>query len=256
MSKKCPKCGYHTDDDSAKFCNICGQALEYEADKSDFEYDFGACTQTDGNTGINGAFVQPDISGVFEEEPMYVATTIDSNKANQLKKNVYSWSIFLIVISILRFLSTFLAIDDVNEIKEYLPLYSVYDGEIFSALNLYVNVFYVEIAVLLIFIALAIALVVFSVKMNKKVFPVLDDKIFDESKKAFIISLVTLIVVVVYIILEIVIISDMFKLSKLLDGVMSDVAITVGSFVGDVLILAGSVICMINSLQLSKCKKQ
>ena len=258
MSKFCPKCGCR-EEDSARFCHICGQSLIEENTKSegDFEYDFGADEAKDDSPFAFDESVQSNpapfvYEGPLEEARPYIATKIPNGKANQLRKNLFSWAIFLIVICALRFIFIFVGLDSANSISDSLKYFS---GDLLNALQSYVNVYYSEFAILFVFLACAIALIVLATKVNKHVFPVQDDAVFKESKQTFIAAVVTLVVVAIYFILEMAAVILSAKISVMLDEDVLTVSQSTGAVIADVLLLTGAIICTVCSASLSRCRQ-
>ncbi|MCM1306004.1 MAG: hypothetical protein NC037_01890 [Bacteroides sp.] len=249
MSKKCPNCGYQESDDST-VCHICGSALVEDRSNDDFNYDFGEQPAQSVGTGYVGAMNNDfnvnaaNLNGV----PMKISDV----KAMKYKKNLYSWSTSLIVICVLRFVLTFLSLEDVQDLKELLPLF---EGDmLYAPLNGIVTVFYFALVVLVLFLAASIVLTVFAQKVNKCPIPPQDDKLFEHSKKAFYVSIATTVVVVLYFILEICALVYDMQLSELVDA-SSNAAELAGSIVVDILLVVGAITCLISSLKLSKSKQ-
>ena len=251
MSKKCPNCGYQESDEST-VCHICGSMLVEDKPSDDFNYDFGSQPvenqsvnigfNNGANSGFNNGFVNPN------EVPMKIAPA----KAVKLKKNLYSWSTTLIVICVLRFVFTFLALEDVRDIQELLPLF---EGDmLYAPLSGFVTVFYIALVVLVLFLASSIVLTIFSQKVNKCQIPPQDNSLFEHSKKAFFASIATVAVVVVYFILEICSVLYDAQLNDML-GTTSSLGETAGAIVVDILLIAGAIICLFSSLKLSKSKQ-
>ena len=251
MSKKCPNCGYQESDEST-VCHICGATLVDDNPSQDFNYDFGAqpvenqnanISFNDGsNVGVNNTFVNPN------EVPMKIAPA----KAAKLKKNLFSLSSSLIVICIIRFVFTFLSLEDVRDIQEYIPLF---EGDmLYAPLTGFVSVYYIALVVLVLFLAASIVLMIFSQKVNKCQIPPQDNSLFDNSKKAFFAAIATTAVVAVYFILEICALVYDLQLTEMLDASL-DLAETAGALVVDVLLVGGAITCLLSALKLSKSKQ-
>ena len=254
MSKKCPNCGYQESDD-ASVCHICGSALvEDKSSQDDFNYDFGAQptqNQPSGfgfgdanNVGANNAFVNPN------EVPMKIAPA----KAAKLKKNLVSWSTSLIVICIIRFVFTFMELDDVNELNGMLAELKIWDPILYGPVSSYVSVYYVALVVLVLFVAAAVVLTIFSQKVNKCPIPPQNDDLFNHSKKAFFASIAITAVVVIYFILEVCSLIFYMQLCDMINE-SPELAETAGALVVDVLLVAGAITCLFSSLKLSKSKQ-
>ncbi len=295
MKKVCPKCGYSDESGQTKFCSICGAALVedksddngYEFDFSDserdderysydtesqsgivndgedFEFNFGAqnaqnqgdCNaygQNGSNSYQQGGYCM-NADSYASQETDCVPIKIDDRRANKLKKDLFTWTIYLIFVSILRFIFIFTDMDDINEIRSAIPYF---EGEpIYNTLNGLVSCYYAEIVVLVLILAASITLTVFCVKLNKYVFPVHDDSVFADAKKAFYASIATLAVVAVYFIIEVISIVITLRIDAYLDADTSSFSQLVMPFIVDVLLLVGAIISCVNSRKLATCKQ-
>lgn len=241
MAKKCPNCGYENQNE-ANFCEACGNPLPKT---EDFEYNFGADMQN--ATAANIAM------SVQQEQENFIPIKIETKKANKLKKDLFSWSIFLIVFCALRFVFTFAVIGEVGEISQMLPQIS---GDIKAVLQEYVNVYYVSIVFLTIGLASAIALVVYTTKCNQIHFPVNDEKVFAHYKSALIASIIALVVAAIYFILELSMVGIEKDMSAYLGEDVLSTTQLVGAFIGDILMLCGAIVCVVNSARLANCREK
>lgn len=266
MSKKCPQCGFNESDD-AKVCHICGGPLVEEYNFSnneapsafepinnnnkvgddDFDYDFGASADATDGAGFNSMSFQ------VPQQPEGIPLTISDGKANKLKKTLYSWSSSLLALCVMRFIFTFISLSDISEINEMLPAFlnTIY----YDSLNISVKLYYAAIVVLVLFLVAAIALMIFSSKVNRHLFPVQDDSVFEDSKKAFFASIATVVVVVAYFAVEIIALVNNFQMQELFGEQLMSFGETAAATIVDVMMVAGSVLCMVCALKLSKCKR-
>ncbi len=232
-------------------------------DGEDFEFNFGA--QNAQNVGEYNAYGQSgsdpyqqngynrNMGAFASQETNSVPIKMDDRRANKLKKDLFSWTVYLIFVSILRFIFIFTDMDDINDIRSSLP---IFEGEpIYNTLNTLVSSYYAEIVILVLILAASITLTVFCVKLNKYIFPVQDDAVFADAKKTFYASLATLVAVSVYFIIEIICIVVTLRLDAYLEAETSSMSDLIAPFVVDVLLLTGAIIACVNSRKLATCKQ-
>ena len=276
MSKICPNCGY-TDSDDAKTCHICGKPLVAEnKPEDDFDYDFGGAQQqsqasdidalgVDSNTEQN--VFSEDEQKMFEQlkfkrehaadigigEEAVVPIKMSDAKANKMKKNLVSLTSSLTLICIIRFVLSFMDIDDYKEIQFMLPTFE--GTEFYGVFKSIVYIYYASFVILALILVAAIIQFIFSYKANKYTFPVKDDGVFDECRKAFYVSIATAVLVLIYFIIEIVALGDMFKMQAMMDEKVWNITDIAVPLVIDIFLLVSAGMHLASALKLSKCKQ-
>lgn len=242
MRKKCPYCGCENEAEVVKFCQACGREIP---ENSGFEYDFGGQQQT-----------APYANFTPTPESNYIPLNIENKKANKMKNNVFGWSIFFIVIGILRFISILSGMSDVSDLQVFLDTQSM-SSQLRAVLERYVSMCYVDVAVTLVLLVMCILLVVFVVKTKKINFPVSVDSVFGLFKKNFIISAVLLVCTLVYFVMEIAVVVVTVQAYNAIDQSLNlmQIAMLGGSFAGDILLIVGAIICTVQSKKLANCRR-
>ena len=258
MSKICPNCGF-TESDDAKTCHICGKPLvDNNNAAQDFDYDFGANSAPQQPSDINNASVNLNQNfsqnvNVDMNGESIVPINMSDAKANKLKKNLVTIPSSIFVICIMRFVLAFMDLEDIKRMQWYIPMFE--GTEFYSAFKLIIDMYYASIVILAFIVVAAIVECIFSYKVNKYVFPVKDDTVFNESKKAFYVSIVTVAVVAVYFIIEIIALINMYKMETLDSEIifsLTDIAIPL---IIDIFLVVGAVMHMASARMLSKCKR-
>ena len=244
MSKRCPNCGYKESDDS-NICHICGATLVDDNSSQDFEYDFGA--QPVGNQSANFSFNDDNNANPFE-----VKMSLTPVQAVKCKKNLTSWSSFLIVICIIRFVIAFISIQDIQAMQDMIS--GVEWDMLLEPINGYTTVFYFDLAVLALFLVASIVLMMFAQKVNRCQIPPQDNSLFERSKKALFASIAILVVVVAYVVLEVCLIVYDAAICEMINTSPA-LAQNAGSLVVDALMIFGAITCLLSSLRLSKSRQ-
>lgn len=243
MRKKCPYCGCENEAEVVKFCQACGREIP---ENSGFEYDFGGQQQTAPYANVTPA-----------PESNYIPLNIENKKANKMKNNVFGWSIFFIVIGILRFISILTGVDDIEYLQNFLDTNTSISDKIYYAIQDYIMIYYVDIVVTLLLLVMCVLLIVFVAKTKKINFPVSDDSVFGLFKKNFIVSAVLLVCTIVYLVMEVVVVVFTMNAYNAIDAkfTLMQTAMLGGSFAGDILLIVGAIICTVQSKKLANCRR-
>lgn len=273
MSKICTKCGISESDD-AKYCHICGAPLvadnselssepdfgsQFSTEESpsdpivhdtdDFEYEFKDSAENSFNTASNTV----NISFENAVQQPVVPITMDDSKANRLVKSLLSMTQSVFIICILRFIYMFIELGDLQDIKDVVPLFE--NTPLYAPLNTSIDLYYAGAVILALLLVATIAQFIFVNKGRKYRFPVQDCSVFEDSKKAFYVSIATSLIAVVYFIIEIIALFNNREIEKWLEEEIMTWSELAVALVFDCIIVAMAVGSMVSALRISRCKK-
>ena len=274
MSKICKKCGL-SEPDEAKYCHICGAPLVADDsgissetdfhsqlnteekpvestvnDTGDFEYDFKDPDESTLNTASN------TVNNSFEipfQPPTSIPITIENAKANKIVMSLLSMTQSVFVICILRFVYMFINLGDLQHLNDLVPWFE--NTPLYAPLNTSIDLYYAGAVILAFLLAVSIVQCMFVYKVKKHKFPVQDDSVFNESKKAFYVSIATSIIAVVYFIIEIIALFNNREMEKWLEEEIMTWSELAVALVFDCIIVAMAVGSMVSALKISRCKK-
>lgn len=245
MIKRCPNCGYENQDatGNAAFCEACGQPL---LQSDDYECDFGAYHKPVSVSEKNEF-------GTSKEDENSIRINLPINRANRLNLDLFTWSVLLTVFCAIRFVFQSIGIKDVSEIKLAL---SDFTGELHNMLSSFVSVYYSCLVVVLVCFGMSVVLIAFVSKIKRVKFPVKDKAVFSEYRRIFVASVFATVLTTVYFILEISSVVIVKRINELTVESVYSLSQEIGAIIGDVIILFGALICMMNSARLANCRKE
>lgn len=242
MKIHCSKCGaeFEALNSGVIACPYCG--CEQFVDKANDDADefFGDYTPA----------YQPVQQFYEPVKPAYHSSFGDDAKSNKAVKTLFGFSIAILVLCVLRFISGLTGIDDIDIIAQSLPEFS--GTQLYQPMSAYVAFSYAELALLVVLFVCSIVLAYFVCKVYKNKFPVSDENVFATYKKAFIASCVFTGAMVIYAVVEVVGIVLISILEKLLEEQIVLFGFKFGVILGAALLLAFGIISLVYLKKLSK----
>lgn len=250
MIRRCPNCGCEVSDD-ANFCGNCGGKLDMDDEPIFSEFPDETVTAENSADGAQNVVNSINYGYETPAEPNYVATKIAPEKANKYKKEIFSWSIFILVASALGLIFNLANLEDTIAVQELLPqIADVYYGMFKTA----VDVYYAGVVLLILLLAAGVAFLIFTVKLNKFAFPVQDEKVFGVASKAFYASVAVTVFLAALVVVEVIAVINTVKMQMAFDDI--DLGIGTGAFslIKDIIVLGGTALTMVFTLKIARSK--
>lgn len=230
-------------------CSNCGAEVDVQGNVANCPYCGNQLVVADAgidNYFDNVAPAQPQVSDEY-------ARSVEKNdkKLKKAVKELFSWSIFLLVIGLLRLFFGLLGLADVEAVESELP--SLVGTIYYDPLKSYVSVATAE-TILHLFIAVcACVMVVFTSKLKKT--DVYSKDLEKVNLKVFITSCVMAAILLAYFIVEICAVVGTYKIYdlELLD--VDSLGTSFSSFVWTILLVVGGVMSILYSVRLHKQAK-
>lgn len=236
MKVICPNCGAQVNaEGSVVECPYCGNQIFVANPDGDMDNFFD---------NVNTPETQP--SDVY-------AQTVNKNdkKLKKAVKELFSWSILLLVIGILRLFTGLFGLEDIQAIEEMLP--SLVGTVYYAPINSYLSLATTETIMHILIIICSIMLVVFASRLKKT--DIYSKELGSVNIKVFIASCITAVILLAYLIVEICIVSKTMELIKL-EAIDEDgVSTMFSSLVWTIIFVVGGVMCILYSTRLHKQSK-
>lgn len=250
MKIVCNHCGADFDSSEVQSgkCPYCGSLVQ----------DGGAQSE-ESSQGTNPDTFFEDIK-LEEAKPVYVPVAPEYHcsfpndaKANKAVKDSFVCTIILLVLGIIRTISSVINIPDIVQLKGQLS--ELVGTELYAPLNSYISVGYAELALHISIVAVAIVMLVFGLKVRKVRFPLADDSAFADFKKVFYVAIAMTVLMVAYVIVEVIAYGAISAIEELTDKDFIEPGFLTGSIIGVFIFVICAVGVLIESLKLSKEKK-
>lgn len=231
-------------------CSNCGAEVDVQGNASKCPYCGSVITCNQSQTdGVDNYFdnIAPQPSDAY-------VRSVDKNdkKLKKSVKNLFSWSVLLLVIGVLRLFTGFLTLETNEYIESQLP--ELIFDPISAYLSLYLSLSTAEI-ILHLFIAICGAvLVVFASKLKK--IDIYSQDLQPASLKVFIVSCIMAVILVAYLIVEICMVNTMVNLIDVGYIEADSLTTTFSSLVWTVILVVGGALCVVESVRLAKQAKK
>lgn len=231
MKVTCSNCGAEVDvQGNVAKCSYCGSII--------------TCNQSQADC-VDNYFdnIAPQPSDAY-------ARTVDMNdkKLKKSVKNLFSWSVLLLVIGVLRLFTGLMTLETNEYIESQLP------ELIFDPISAYLSLSTAE-TILHLFIAICGAvLVVFASRLKKT--DIYSQDLQSASLKVFVASCIMAVILIAYLIVEICIVNTMVNLVGVGYVEADSLTTTFSSLVWTVIVVVGGALCVVESVRLAKQAKK
>lgn len=223
-------------------CSNCGAEVDVQGNVAKCPYCGSIITCNQSQTDcVDNYFdnIAPQPSDAY-------ARTVDRNdkKLKKSVKNLFSWSVLLLVIGVLRLFTGLMTLETNEYIESQLP------ELIFDPISAYLSLSTAEI-ILHLFIAICGAvLVVFASRLKKT--DIYSQDLQSSSLKVFIASCIMAVILIAYLIVEICIVNTMVNLVGVGYVEADSLTTTFSSLVWTVILVVGGALCVVESVRLAK----
>lgn len=223
-------------------CSNCGAEVDVQGNVAKCPYCGSIITCNQSQTDcVDNYFdnIAPQPSDAY-------ARTVDRNdkKLKKSVKNLFSWSVLLLVIGVLRLFTGLMTLETNEYIESQLP------ELIFDPISAYLSLSTAEI-ILHLFIAICGAvLVVFASRLKKT--DIYSQDLQSASLKVFIASCIMAVILIAYLIVEICIVNTMVNLVGVGYVEADSLTTTFSSLVWTVILVVGGALCVVESVRLAK----
>ncbi len=227
-------------------CSNCGAEVDVQGNVAKCPYCGSIITCNQSQTDcVDNYFdnIAPQPSDAY-------ARTVDRNdkKLKKSVKNLFSWSVLLLVIGVLRLFTGLMTLETNEYIESQLP------ELIFDPISAYLSLSTAEI-ILHLFIAICGAvLVVFASRLKKT--DIYSQDLQSASLKVFIASCIMAVILIAYLIVEICIVNTMVNLVGVGYVEADSLTTTFSSLVWTVILVVGGALCVVESVRLAKQAKK
>lgn len=227
-------------------CSNCGAEVDVQGNVAKCPYCGSIITCNQSQTDcVDNYFdnIAPQPSDAY-------ARTVDRNdkKLKKSVKNLFSWSVLLLVIGVLRLFTGLMTLETNEYIESQLP------ELIFDPISAYLSLSTAEI-ILHLFIAICGAvLVVFASRLKKT--DIYSQDLQSASLKVFIASCIMAVILIAYLIVEICIVNAMVNLVDVGYVEADSLTTTFSSLVWTVILVVGGALCVVESVRLAKQAKK
>lgn len=227
-------------------CSNCGAEVDVQGNVAKCPYCGSIITCNQSQTDcVDNYFdnIAPQPSDAY-------ARTVDRNdkKLKKSVKNLFSWSVLLLVIGVLRLFTGLMTLETNEYIESQLP------ELIFDPISAYLSLSTAEI-ILHLFIAICGAvLVVFASRLKKT--DIYSQDLQSASLKVFIASCIMAVILIAYLIVEICIVNTMVNLVDVGYVEADSLTTTFSSLVWTVILVVGGALCVVESVRLAKQAKK
>lgn len=232
-------------------CSNCGAEVDVQGNVANCPYCGNQIVTLNGGDEIDNYF---DNMAAAQPQSMNDYARAVENGDKKLKKAVkelFSWSIFLLVIGMLRLLFGLLGIEDVETVKSELP--SLIDTIYYAPLSSYVSFATAETIMHLLIAVCGCVMVVF-VSVLKKT-DIYSKNLQNANFKVLVTSCVMAAILLAYFIIEMCAVASTYKLYELELLDLEDIGTSFSSLVWTVLLVVGGVMCVVYSVRLHKQAK-